>query len=57
MSTMSELSYDIEQLYIEGRTVREIAAELACSIQLVNDWIAGVGVEDQQEAVPCDTIS
>jgi len=42
MSKMAELdmlSYDIEQLWIEGRKPVQIADELDCHIDLVNAWM------------------
>ena len=46
MSVMSELAYDIEQLYIEGKSVRTIAVELNVGIEIVEGWIREVGVDD-----------
>lgn len=40
MSKMSELAYDIEQLYIEGLNAGQIACELNCPKSMVLDWIA-----------------
>ncbi len=40
MSKMSELAYDIEQLYIEGLNAGQIARELNCPKEIVLDWIA-----------------
>jgi len=40
MSKMAELAYDIEQLYIEGLNVGQIARELNCPKEIVFDWIA-----------------
>jgi orotate phosphoribosyltransferase-like protein len=40
MSKMSDLSYDIEQLYIEGLNAGQIARELECPKELVLAWIA-----------------
>lgn len=42
MSVMRDLelfSYDIEQLWIEGRNPVEIADELDCHIDLVHCWL------------------
>jgi hypothetical protein len=42
MSLMRELesvSYDIEQLWIEGKNPVQIAGELDCHIDLVNAWM------------------
>jgi len=49
MSVMSELSYDIEQLFIEGLTPTQIATQLNCPIKLVQDWIHEVNC-DMEEA-------
>ena len=52
MSVMSELAYDIEQLYIEGFSAKNIAVQLNCPIDIVNGWLAEVGVaETPQEEV------
>lgn len=50
MSVMSELAYDIEQLYIEGHNPHTIATKLNCSIELVKNWMSDVGVESKSEA-------
>lgn len=49
MSKMSELSYDIEQLYIEGKNAGQIARELGCPKELVLGWIAEVGLKPFNE--------
>ncbi len=46
MSKMAELSYDIEQLYIEGLDSRAIAAELNCPIELVLGALEAMNVAD-----------
>jgi DNA-directed RNA polymerase specialized sigma24 family protein len=45
MSAMSELAYDIEQLYIDGLSVREIAEELGCPVGIVTEWIDSQGID------------
>jgi len=40
MSKISELAYEIEQLYIEGLNAGQIARELNCPQEIVLDWIA-----------------
>ena len=45
MSAMSELAYDIEQLYIDGFSPSEIACELDCPIEIVLGWIKSQGVD------------
>ena len=44
MSKMKDLSYDIEQLYIEGLNPVQIAQELDCSKELVIAWIVDQGI-------------
>jgi len=46
MSAMSNLDYDIQELYIEGHSAKMIAALLDCPIELVLGAIASMGVED-----------
>ena len=43
---MSELAYDIEQLYIEGHSAKMIAALLECPIEMVLQQLSEMGVED-----------
>lgn len=47
--SMSELAYDIEQLYIEGLNAGQIARELECPKELVLDWIAAQGLKPFDE--------
>jgi DNA-directed RNA polymerase specialized sigma24 family protein len=42
MSKMAELDYDIEQLFIDGLTAKQIAEQLDCPIEIVQGWIDGV---------------
>ena len=44
MSKMAELSYDIQELYIEGHSAQAIAEMLNCSIELVLGEFAEMGV-------------
>ena len=39
MSVMSELAYDIEQMFIEGYKPTTIAGLLGCELSMVYDWI------------------
>jgi len=59
MSKMDDLIYDIEQLYIEGRSAKQIAQELNCPIKMVNDWIKHIGVADmpQEDYDPYQTMN
>lgn len=52
MSVMSELAYDIEQLYIEGYSPKTIALMLGCPMDVVYDWLEAEGVGEAEEAVP-----
>jgi len=59
MSKMSELSYDIEQMYIAGFSARSIAVQLKCPIEIVYGWIESNFVADtpQEEHSPFETIN
>jgi uncharacterized protein YjcR len=59
MSKIAELAYDIEQLYIDGMSARQIAQELDCPIGIVKGWIEGHGVADmpQEEFDPFQTLN
>jgi len=57
MSVMSELAYDIEQLYIEGHSPKTIAMILECPVDLVYSWLEEVGVDSSDELSPYETIN
>lgn len=59
MSKLSELAYDIEQLYIEGYSPKSIAIQLECPIGLIYDWLEDTGVAEspQEDASPYATIN
>jgi len=58
MSKMSELSYNIEQLYIEGHSPKMIAMILECPLHIVSEWIAENSLYDGDDAYdPYDTIN
>ena len=58
MSKMAELSYDIEQLYIEGHSAKVIAVMLECPIELVLGALEELGVADApQEYDPYNTLN
>ena len=59
MSKMSDLAYDIEQLYIDGMGAKRIAQMLDCPIEIVLGQLAEMGVADapQEEFDPYDTIN
>jgi hypothetical protein len=55
---MSDLAYDIEQLYIEGHTPRMISIMLECPIEQVLGWLIEVGVSAaEEEFSPHSTIN
>jgi hypothetical protein len=49
MSKINELSYDIEQLFIEGYSPRTISVILECPIDLVYDWLESVDLNTESE--------
>jgi hypothetical protein len=50
MSKLGEqLFYDVEQLYIEGLSAKQIAAELGCPLDLVLEQLAEIGVADSPQ--------
>ena len=56
MSAMSDLAYDIEQLYIEGHSPRMISIMLECPIEQVYGWLEEVGL-DSEDYSPHATIN
>lgn len=46
MSKMKDLSYEIEQLYIEGYSAKTISVMLECPVEVVYNWVDGNGVAD-----------
>jgi hypothetical protein len=58
MSKMAELSYDIEQLYIEGHSAKVIAVMLECPIDIVLGQLEEMGVADApREYDPFNTLN
>ena len=60
MSKMAELSYDIQELYIEGHSAKMIAALLDCPIELVLGELQEMGVADSPQSdvySPYDTMN
>jgi len=49
MSKMAELSYDIQELYIEGHSAKVIAIMLDCPLELVLGQLEEMGVADSSE--------
>ena len=46
MSKMADLSYDIQELYIEGHSAKTIAALLECPVEIVLGALEEMGVAD-----------
>lgn len=44
MSKMSDLAYDIEQLYIEGNNAKTISRILGCPKEIVDQWLTENGL-------------
>lgn len=57
MGKVSELAYDIEQLYIEGYSPKSIALQLECPIEIVYDWIESNSLEEGEDNSPFATIN
>lgn len=58
MSKMAELSYDIEQLYIEGHSAKVIAVMLECPVEIVLGQLEEMGVADApQDYDPFNTLN
>jgi hypothetical protein len=47
MSMMKDLSYDIQELYIEGFNSRAIAEELGCPLEIVTGALEAMNVQDE----------
>jgi hypothetical protein len=45
MSKLKDLNYDIETLFIDGKSPREIAEELGCPLGIVKGCLEGFGVD------------
>jgi hypothetical protein len=57
MSKVSDLSYDIEQLFIEGYSPRTISVILECPVELVFQWIEQQNLtEDQEDLVDTEYV-
>ena len=49
MSAIKDLTYDIEQLYIDGFNSRAIAEELGCPIEVVLGALEAMNVADSPQ--------
>ena len=54
--SMSDVAYDIEQLYIEGYRPLSIAAQLDIPVELVYDWIEDSNLDDDADAEDWDEL-
>ena len=54
---LSDVAYDIEQLYIEGYRPTSIAAQLDIPLEMVYDWLDTVNVAADEENSPYSTIN
>lgn len=50
MSKVKDLAYDIEQLYIEGLTEKNIAKTLDIPVEVVYAWLQENNIEDDVAA-------
>jgi len=58
MSKMAELSYDIQELYIEGHSAKVIAVMLECPVEMVLAELEEMGVADSpQDYDPFNTLN
>ncbi len=58
MSKMADLSYDIQELYIEGHSAKVIAVMLECPIEIVLGALEEMGVADTpQDYDPYNTLN
>jgi hypothetical protein len=55
--SVSDLAYDIEQLYIEGHGPKMIAKILDCPLQLVYDWMQSESLDEADEFDPHNTVN
>jgi hypothetical protein len=57
--SLSDVAYDIEQLYIEGEHPTKISKNLGIPLSMVYDWLSetGVGVSEDEEFSPHGTVN
>jgi DNA-directed RNA polymerase specialized sigma24 family protein len=56
--SLSDVAYDIEQLYIEGNSPQRIGVTLGIPLSMVKDWLNEVGVDAAEEELsPHSTIN
>lgn len=57
MPSLSDLAYDIEQLYIEGCHPTKIARILGCPLGMVYDWLEAQNVAEGPQEEDYDPFS
>lgn len=57
MSKMAEVDYDIEQLFLEGLTEKNIAKTLEIPVEMVYNWMKENGISTDYESEPEYTLS
>ena len=57
MSKVAEVSYDIQELYIEGMGAKRIAQELNVSLDVVLEVIESFGCVDNDDFDPFNTVN
>jgi len=54
--SLSDIAYDIEQLYIEGYRPTSIAAQLDVPVEMVYDWLESTNLEADVDAESWDEL-
>ena len=58
MSQLADLSYDIEQFWIDGYSPKTIAVMLECPIEMIYEWMESESLEDGEASYdPYDTVN
>lgn len=57
MSKVSELFYEIQEMYIDGVSIQNISRILQCPIDMVYNWIESNNLDIQEEYDPYETIN
>jgi len=55
-TSLSDVAYDIEQLYIEGYRPASIATMLDIPLSMVYDWIEDTNLSDEADAESWDEL-
>jgi uncharacterized protein YjcR len=56
MAELDMVSYDIEQLYLDGLTEKNIAKTLDISVEMVYAWMEINGISDTADAAEWDEL-